>query len=292
MSDWFRVCPIEERLYQITDVAGTHFFLLLGEREAMLLDTGVGCGDLRKLVRELTPLPVKVLVTHGHVDHAMGAGQFEDAWMSPEDEAIYQAHSAVEERLGYIHGSMNAGGLPRAVSVTEADLQPARPFGGFHPLAVGDRFDLGGVTVKVCRGRGHTPGCVTALIPELRTLLLGDACNHFTYLFDEGCSTVEEYLDMLCALKAETDGCYDRVLVCHGPLAEGAPDMIDRVMDVCRDILRGDTDDMPFRGFHGEPVCIAKAMDFTTFTRVDGGTGNVVYNPNRIREEQEQQHGK
>ena len=124
---------------------------------------------------------------------------------------------------------------------------------------------------------------MTALIPELRTLLLGDACNPFTYLFDPSCSTVTEYREMLLRLRAAVAGRYDRVLLCHGPGGEGDPGLIDSVIAVCGDILRGETDDQPFRGFHGEAVCIAKAMDFTTFTRVDGGSGNIVYDPARVR---------
>ena len=41
--------------------------------------------------------------------------------------------------------------------------------------------------------------------------------------------------------------------------------------------------DMSFQGFHGESVCIARAMDSNTFSRVNGGTGNIVYNPARVR---------
>ena len=127
------------------------------------------------------------------------------------------------------------------------------------------------------------PGYVTVLIPELRTLLLGDACNTFTYLFDTICSTVADYREMLLRLKDAVDGGYDHVLLCHGSDGRGSVDLIDSVILVCDDILRGETDDMPFQGFHGESVCIAKAMDFTTFSRVDGGTSNIVYDPGRIR---------
>lgn len=123
---------------------------------------------------------------------------------------------------------------------------------------------------------------MTVLIPELRTLLLGDACNTFTYLFDTICSTVVDYREMLLRLKDAVDGRYDHVLFCHGPDGRGSADLIDSVISVCDDILRGETDDMPFQGFHGESVCIAKAMD-STFSRVDGGTGNIVYDSSRIR---------
>lgn len=34
-------------------------------------------------------------------------------------------------------------------------------------------------------GSWHTPGLVTVLLVEERTVILGDACNFFTFLFDE-----------------------------------------------------------------------------------------------------------
>lgn len=283
MTDRFRIHPVDDRIVRITDVAGTHMYLVKGDREAALLDTGVGCGPLDECVRSLTDLPVKVLITHGHVDHAMGAGNFEDAWLSPLDREIYAEHSAEQFRLGYIHGSVVSGGLPDTAEVTAETLTPPKPFDRFHPLRPGDTFDLGGATLEINEGAGHTPGCVTVLIPELRTLLLGDACNPFTYLFDASCSTVAEYREMLLRLRAAVEGRYDRVLLCHGPGGEGSPDLIDSVIAVCDDILRGETDDQPFRGFHGELVCIAKAMDFAAFTRLDGGLGNIVYDPARVR---------
>ena len=283
MAGTFQVHPISARLDRITDISGTHFYLVKGDREAALLDTGVGCGSLDKLVRSLTDLPVKVFITHGHVDHAMGAGACEDVWISPLDKEVYAEHSQAEWRLGYIRGSVMPDSSPEAAGVTADMLEPPKPFEQFHPLHPGETFDLGGVSLEILEGTGHTPGCVTVLIPELRTLLLGDACNPFTYLFDTSCSTVAEYREMLLRLRTTVAGRYDRVLLCHGPGGRGTVDLIDSVLSVCDDILRGDTDDMPFQGFHGEPVCIAKAMDHTTFTRVDGGTGNIVYNPARIR---------
>lgn len=283
MTGTFQVHPLNDRIDRITDIAGTHFYLVKGDREAALLDTGAGYGSLDGLVRSLTKLPVKVFITHGHVDHAMGTGAFENVWISPLDKEVYVEHSQTEMRLGYIRGSVISGGMPEAAGVTVDILEPPKPFDQFHALYPGDKFDLGGISLEILDGAGHTPGCVTVLIPELRTLLLGDACNPFTYLFDSTCSTVADYREMLLRLKVSVEGRYDHVLLCHGPDGQGTVDLIDSVISVCDDIFRGETDDMPFRGFHGEPVCIAKAMDLSTFSRVDGGTGNIVYNPARIR---------
>lgn len=283
MTNKFQIHPISDRIIRITDIACTHFYLVKGDREAALLDTGAGYGRLDECVRSLTNLPVKVFITHGHVDHAMGAGPFEDVWLSPLDKEVYEEHRAADLRVDYIRGSVMSGGLPEAASVTADMLEEPKPFEQFHLLHPGDTFDLGGISLEILEGAGHTPGCVTVLIPELRTLLLGDACNQFTYLFDTTCSTVANYREMLLRLKASVEGKYDHVLLCHGPDGHGTTNLIDSVLAVCDDILRGKTDDMPFQGFHGEPVCIAKAMDFTTFSRVDGGEGNVVYDPAKIR---------
>lgn len=283
MTNMFQSYPVNDRITRITDIAGTHFYLVEGDREAALLDTGVGCGRLDKYVEELTKLPIKVLITHGHVDHAMGTGAFENVWMSPLDEDIYKEDSRPDMRLKYIQNSVRPGSSSKAKAVTADMLEPVKPFEQIHALHPGDTIDLGGLTLEVLEGAGHTPGCVTVLIPELKVLLLGDACNPFTFLFDTVCSTVADYQKMLLRLKASVDGRYEQVLLCHGADGQGTCDLIDNVLAVCDDILCGKTDDMPFQSLRGKPGCIAKAMDFRTFSRADGVKGNIVYNPARIR---------
>lgn len=280
---FFRSERISERIACITDVAGTHFFLVEGDSSAVLIDTGSGCGDLGDLITSITALPVKCILTHGHVDHAMGSGCFEQVWLHENDRELYAAHSQAQVRLGYIRGSAQSGGDPvLSQQVSEADLQPVHPVDRLLPLQVGDRFDLGGVTVEICPGCGHTQGCVTILLPELRTLILGDACNGFTFLFDQCASGVSDYRTMLCQLKEMVAGRYDTALVCHGPVPFAPADMIDSVIAVCDDVLAGRADNLPFAGFNGEPALIAKAMDFRRFCRVDGGAGNIVYNPDNL----------
>jgi glyoxylase-like metal-dependent hydrolase (beta-lactamase superfamily II) len=64
-------------------------YLIEGKEKAALIDTGVGVGDLKPFIRELTDKPLIVLVTHGHVDHALGAVSFDEVYMSHIDETVY-----------------------------------------------------------------------------------------------------------------------------------------------------------------------------------------------------------
>ena len=279
-------CEIEKihpNVTRIWDVSRTAMYLVEGSDAAALIDTGVGVGSLKTVVESITDKPVVVLLTHGHVDHAMGAGEFDKVYMNSADRPIYAEHSLFQVRQGYVSGAAMTGGNPELIaSVKETDFIPAFDAACFHELRSDDKFDLGGVSVEVLDAPGHTPGSMVMLIPELRMLLLGDACNAFTYLFDKSCPTVAEYKETLLKLKAKVDGKFDRTLYSHG-IGEGAFDMMDRVIAVCDDIMEGRVDNVPFRGFSGEPVCIAKAMDFQRFGRADGGEGNIVYDPNKIR---------
>jgi len=281
--DLFRTEKLTPEITRITDVSGTHCYLVEGSRKAALIDTGCGLGDLGSLVCSLTALPVLCLLTHGHVDHAMGSGCFAQVWLHPADTELYRQHCLPQMRMGYVKGSAMSGGDPALIAqVTEADLQPVHAPEVFQPLQVGDRFDLGGLTVEILPGRGHTQGSVTMLIPELRTLVLGDACNNFTFLFDAFSSSVTDYRAMLLELRQQTAGRFDRVLLCHGPGFPAPLDMIDSVISVCDDLLAGRSDKIPFRGVGGEPALIAKTMDFRRFCRADGGSGNIVYNPDHL----------
>ncbi len=280
-QSFYQVDPIFPGLTRIWDIARTAMYLVEGKEKAVLIDTGVGVGDLAALIHDLTSKPVTVVLTHGHVDHALGAFGFDDVRMSPLDIEVYQAHSIFEWRKAYLAGAAMQGGDPALLaSVSDTDYLPPCSAVDFAPLSPGDRFDLGGVSVEVFRGQGHTPGSLTILIPEWRILLLADVCNQFTFLFERWSSSVPEYREMLLKLKEETQGKYDRVIFSHGN-GEGPANMIDSVIKVCDEILAGNADNLPFGNPMGSGL-IAKAMDFARFCRADGGTGNVIYDPNKL----------
>lgn len=222
----------------------------------------------------LTDKHVTVLLTHGHTDHALGAAGFEDVRINPLEAQVYAVHSDIDFRKG--SGNM----WPDFHLLKDEQIVPALPFETMKPLHPDEGFDLGGVSVDTYACPGHTPGTLVFLIPEERTLLLGDACNYTTFLFDEFTSSVEEYREALLRLREETVGKFDTVLLSHGD-GRSVPDMIERVTEVCDDILSGKSDEQPF-SFLGAHNYLAKAVGADK-TRLDGGAGNIVYNKAHIR---------
>ena len=280
---FYQIEKLSERITRIWDVSRTAMYLVEGSECAVLVDTGVGVGSLKEIVEKLTDKAVTVILTHGHVDHAMGAVEFDEVYLKSADLPLYGIHSRREVRMGYVAGAVTTGADPELISrVQMDDYLPVKAAESFLPLEGGMRFSLGDISVEIIDAPGHTPGSVAVLIPEEETLILGDSCNAFTFLFDGLCPSVAEYRANLLRLRAETEGRYSRCLFSHG-IGDGCAEMIDNVIAVCDDILEGKVDNMPFRGFNGEPVFIAKAMDFARFCRADGGEGNVVYNPEKIR---------
>lgn len=264
----FTVERINDALTRITAFNTECMYLVEGTERAALLDSGSGFCSLRAVVERLTKKPVLVLLTHGHTDHAMGAGEFSDVYMNPLDRDVFRVHGARAFRWKSMAMS------PAYPDLTEADYIPTANADTFHPLQAGDVFDLGGQQIEMFACPGHTKGSVCMRLKEQRLLLLGDACNGLTFLFDAFATGVRTYRESLLRLKADTDGSYDGVLLSH---TGGEPyrDMIASNIAVCDDILSGNTDDQPFT-FMGQSALLAKAFSFER-GRLDGGHGNIVY---------------
>lgn len=81
MTDWFTVERIDNQTFAISEYKHweeTHCYLLCGQEKALLIDTGLGVSDIRKIVDSLTGLPVLVATTHVHWDHIGGHRYFEN----------------------------------------------------------------------------------------------------------------------------------------------------------------------------------------------------------------------
>lgn len=248
-------------------------YLVEGKDKAALIDTGSGIGYLRSYIEQLTDKPIIVLLTHGHVDHAMGAGEFETVYMNHTDDYIYVEHADMKFR---------EDGLflcPQRDRIEDGEIIPAKALDEINQMAGGDSFDLGGLHIDIYDLPGHTRGSVVMLIREERVLLLGDACNYLTFLHEPYSTTVKEYKNNLEILRPQVEGRYDTVYLSHGP-GNGSVQLIDGVIQVCEDIMKGKTDDVPF-GFKDSKGFLAKA-EIRRDVRVDGGIGNVIYNKERI----------
>lgn len=265
----FKTNRLSAHITRIDGAFHERVYLVQGQDAAALIDTASGFGSIKAVVDHLTDKPLIVLLTHGHVDHAMGAGEFSKVYMNYRDIPVFLRQSDPQFRWNVIKN------MPAAKLLQPEDYLPAADPGRFLNLDDGDSFDLGGIHLDIFRCPGHTPGSVVVLVREERVLLIGDACSNFTFLGSQEALPIPAYEENLRRLKRQTDGKYDTVLEAHGT-GWLQPGIIQGVIDVCEDIRLGHTDDVPccFAGYHG---VLAKARIAHTTCRLDKGTGNIFY---------------
>lgn len=123
---------------KITNMGDVFCFLVEGNDSAVLIDTGTGAGNLKDYVERLTAKPVSVLLTHGHCDHAGGAGPFETVYLNQADWELASGHAGIEMRKSYLSFVLGESGG----ELTDESMCPDRTL-GYLPLMDG--------VMKVCR---------------------------------------------------------------------------------------------------------------------------------------------
>ena len=138
-------------------------WLVEGREKALLVDTGLGVGDLRGEVEALTDKPVVVVNTHGHGDHSGGNYAFDRVYMHPA--ALSDAEAALEMT------EMFASPEELAAIRRRMEERPAEP----RFLREGDAVDLGGRRLEIYEIPGHTPGDIALYDREAGLLFSGDS---------------------------------------------------------------------------------------------------------------------
>ena len=89
MDNWFTIEQIDRDTFSISEYKHweeTHCYLLCGEKCAILIDTGLGVSNIRKIVDSLTELPVMAVTTHVHWDHIGGHKYFDNIAVHEEEK--------------------------------------------------------------------------------------------------------------------------------------------------------------------------------------------------------------
>lgn len=128
-------------------------------KRATVIDPG---GDLDAIRAAITAAGVtveRILLTHGHIDHAGGASEFA-AELGVE---IAGPHEGDLPLLDKLETQARAYGLTGTRNVTPDRL-----------LKEGDTVEIGGVTFDVLHCPGHSPGSLVFFAPALRFAFMGD----------------------------------------------------------------------------------------------------------------------
>jgi glyoxylase-like metal-dependent hydrolase (beta-lactamase superfamily II) len=148
--------------------AGTNCYAIAAETGglAIVVDAPPDPMGMGRMLAERNLTPIALLVTHGHVDHAGGAGAFVAqtgvaAYVHPDDDFL-TLHPT--DQLRRLFG----------VDLTPEEAQGLAPPERYEALADGQTLDLGGLTIEVLHTPGHTPGHCCLLVRDEGILFSGD----------------------------------------------------------------------------------------------------------------------
>jgi hydroxyacylglutathione hydrolase len=171
MKKYFNIDEVGKGIWSIAGVANEQMYLVTGTEKAMLVDTGMGIGDLASVVSELTILPIIIVNTHGHPDHAGGNSNFSEVWLPEKDLEIMQRMCTTAYRLDDIKAA-NGENNPAYQHMVNG-LVETRPITQKY-LSAGQVVDLGGRQFEVLDVPGHTPGSLCLVNYEEQILFSGD----------------------------------------------------------------------------------------------------------------------
>jgi hydroxyacylglutathione hydrolase len=169
---FFNARLIGERIWAIDGPINELIYLVEGSKKAMLVDTGMGFGDLSAKVKELTQLPLMVVNTHGHPDHAGGNPNFEEVWFPAKDLAIMQNMCTDDYRLRDLKAFHveNPARYQQLLSGMISN-KPVR----LRTLSPNQVIDLGDREFKVIAIPGHTPGSIGLINSAEKNFFTGDS---------------------------------------------------------------------------------------------------------------------
>ncbi len=253
------VIQLNDRVWQFhekNEFSPVDAYLVCGDNKAVMIDGLCNAAGVYEKAREITELPMFMILTHGHGDHAgvgtdefMAAGcdiylQKEDLWMLKEDK------SGVD--------------LSKIKDITEGQV-----------------FDLGGLCLEVILVPGHTAGSIVLLDRENQLVYTGDTIGAGVYwMWLEESTTLREYEVQLVRL-LDVAKKYPELVIYPGHIHQSKNILstyyIEDVLYITRQIISGNMvgQDVEF--------CFDESGERYHFNEITyGSVRSYCYDPNKI----------
>lgn len=258
--EWFAVQRLREGIYLIGEPMHVNSYLILGSRRGVLLDTGMGIGDILACVRQITDLPVLVVNSHYHFDHVGGNHLFDDiaihkagaeplqqrppaewfpAYLEFAEAALaqYRVFRELDQASFQMLGlEMQMRPLPEAFNRAAWRTLPTVPNRLLHE---GDELDLGDRVLRVAHTPGHTPDCICLLDERSRIIFSGDTIDTGPLYAQFDDSSVDDFAASARRLAGREARQIDIVLSAHGARYQSYPELVSRIADGFDAVLAG-----------------------------------------------------
>lgn len=208
-------------------------WLVLGNEKAVLIDALQDTILLHEMVTSLTQLPLEVIITHGHPDHAgKGLHIFMEhgvpVYIHPDDRSLLQKRNL-----------FTSVETEQMLSLTE-----------------GMKFELGNRTLEILECAGHTPGSICVMDYDSQEVFTGDAIGSgdFWMQLDESLE-MHAFVENLLHFKQNLVGMKDMIIY-PGHIDQQTCQMgmqyIDDVLHICSKLCTdgacGETGEMELGG--------------------------------------------
>ena len=242
-SDWFKVYEVGKEVYAIAEPYNFQeviSYLIVGEKKALLFDTGMGMESIKPVVEKITDLPVSVINSHTHHDHIGGNHEFDKVFAFDTDFTKRNAE------IGYAHEQVAYEVKPNAIcldKIPEFDtayykIKPFEVsdfFGGYSDVPT---FLLGGRDIAVVKTPGHTPDAIALIDMDNMYIWTGDTFYEGPiYLFDRE-TDLQAYRQSVNRLAYYAREGIKKVFTSHNtPVAN--PERLIELADAFENILAG-----------------------------------------------------
>lgn len=227
---WFEVYRLPGRvfaLYEPRQAEHVFSYLIVGEKRALLFDSGFGIGRIDQVVKKLTTLPVVVINSHTHYDHVGGNYAFSEILGVDSDytrtSAQGKPNSLVTEMVS---ARLTCPPLPDGVTPENYTIRPFKVTG---TLTDGQKIDLGGRQIEVLLTPGHTPDALCLLDRANRQMFTGDTLypgNLWLFVPETDLDAYQRSVERLAGLASSVD-----VLRPAHNLPEADPGLFAKVAD-------------------------------------------------------------
>ncbi|OGK62163.1 hypothetical protein A2334_04900 [Candidatus Roizmanbacteria bacterium RIFOXYB2_FULL_38_10] len=198
-SGWFMIKRVLKNIWGIAEFGHNEkviSYLVIGKKQVLLFDTGMGIDNIRQAIKKITHLPILVVNSHTHFDHIGGNYQFDEIFLFDHEFSSQNAGNGFsqESMFGAFKKNSFVKRPPRSFSCAKYRI---KPFMWTKKIVDNYKLYIDPFVFTVLHTPGHSPDSICLYESNKKILFSGDTLypgNIYLHLAE---SNLTDYLNSI-----------------------------------------------------------------------------------------------